>query len=60
MTRISHPNLDCIVHSQGHWMRTMQGHAAANLVPLVASNRMGKEVIPGAPVGQDVTFYGGR
>ncbi len=41
-------------------MRTMQGHAAANLVPLAASNRVGKEVILGVPLGQDVTFYGGR
>lgn len=26
-----------------HWQRTMQGHAAANLTPLVASNRVGTE-----------------
>lgn len=26
-----------------HWQRAMQGHAAANLVPLVASNRVGRE-----------------
>ncbi len=38
----------------------MQGHAAANLVPILASNRVGKEVITEAPLGQDVTFYGGR
>lgn len=38
----------------GHWQRTMQGHAAANLVPLVASNRIGTEE------GETctVTFYG--
>lgn len=29
--------------SRDHWQRTMQGHAAANMVPLVASNRIGKE-----------------
>lgn len=29
--------------SAGHWQRTMQGHAAANLVPLVAANRIGRE-----------------
>ena len=29
--------------SCGHWQRTMQGHAAANMVPLVASNRIGRE-----------------
>lgn len=27
----------------GHWQRTMQGHAAANLAPLVAANRVGTE-----------------
>lgn len=29
--------------SQGHWQRTMQGHAAANLMPVIASNRTGVE-----------------
>ena len=27
------------VHSRDHWQRTQQGHAAANLMPLIASNR---------------------
>ncbi len=27
--------------SSGHWQRVMQGHAAANLMPLVAANRVG-------------------
>jgi N-carbamoylputrescine amidase len=27
----------------GHWQRAMQGHAAANLTPLVAANRVGTE-----------------
>ncbi len=40
--------------SSGHWQRVMQGHAGANLMPLVAANRFGREV------GQtcDITFYG--
>ena len=40
--------------SSGHWQRVMQGHAGANLMPLVAANRFGHEV------GQtcDITFYG--
>lgn len=40
--------------SSGHWQRVMQGHAGANLMPLVASNRIGHEA------GQtgDITFYG--
>lgn len=35
----NHPDLD----SSGHWQRTMQGHAAANMVPVVAANRVGQE-----------------
>lgn len=40
--------------SSAHWQRVMQGHAAANLLPVVAANRYGHEV------GQscDITFYG--
>lgn len=44
------PNLD----SSGPWRRVMQGHAAANMMPLIASNRVGKET-DGAT---SVTFYG--
>ncbi len=40
--------------SAAHWQRVMQGHAAANLVPVVASNRVGVEV--GASC--ELTFYG--
>lgn len=40
--------------SSGHWQRVMQGHAGANLVPVVASNRVGHEV--GSTT--DITFYG--
>jgi N-carbamoylputrescine amidase len=29
--------------SQRHWQRAMQGHAACNMVPVVASNRVGVE-----------------
>src|ERR1035438_820388 len=38
----SEPN-DPQLDSSGHWQRTMQGHAAANIVPVVASNRIGSE-----------------
>ncbi len=40
--------------SRDHWRRVMQGHAAANCVPLIASNRIGVEK------GQagEITFYG--
>lgn len=29
--------------SRGHWQRTMQGHAAGNMIPVIASNRIGVE-----------------
>jgi N-carbamoylputrescine amidase len=41
--------------SQPHWEMVMRGHAAANIMPVIASNRIGTEV---APDGRDVTFYG--
>lgn len=31
------------IDSQGHWRRVMQGHAAANCMPVVAANRIGRE-----------------
>ncbi|MFM7046693.1 MAG: N-carbamoylputrescine amidase [Actinomycetota bacterium] len=40
--------------SSAHWQRVMQGHAAANVMPVVAANRIGREV--GHPT--EVTFYG--
>ncbi|MDP1702760.1 MAG: N-carbamoylputrescine amidase [Aestuariivirga sp.] len=41
--------------SSNHWQNTMRGHAAANIMPLAASNRVGREV---APDGRADTFYG--
>ena len=29
--------------SKNHWQTTMRGHAAANIMPVIASNRIGKE-----------------
>jgi N-carbamoylputrescine amidase len=46
------------VHSRDHWQRTQQGHAAANLVPLVASNRYGLERSLQDPDGLYIRFYG--
>ena len=42
------------VDSRDHWRRVMQGHAGANFMPLIASNRIGTEK------GQagEITFYG--
>ncbi len=39
--------------SRDHWRRVMQGHAAANMMPLVASNRTGTERL-----STEITFYG--
>ena len=48
--------------SAGHWQRVMQGHAAANLMPVAAANRIGEErVAPSAGNGgqsSSLTFYG--
>jgi N-carbamoylputrescine amidase len=41
--------------SQPHWETAMRGHAAANIMPVMASNRIGTE---DAPEGRAVTFYG--
>ena len=37
--------------SSGAWQRVMQGHAAANIVPVVASNRIGFEEVQGQTNG---------
>jgi N-carbamoylputrescine amidase len=42
-TIIGSEPFDAAYDSAGHWQRTMQGHAAANMVPLVAANRIGSE-----------------
>jgi N-carbamoylputrescine amidase len=42
------------LNSRDHWQRAMQGHAAANLMPLVASNRIGAEQGESCAI----TFYG--
>ena len=48
--------------SMGHWQRVMCGHAAANLMPVAAANRIGTEsVIPSEANGgqsSSLTFYG--
>lgn len=41
----SEPILEC--NSMPHWRRCMQGHAAANIIPVIAANRVGEEkVVP--------------
>ncbi len=56
----SEPILD--TDSCGHWQRTMQGHAAANIIPVIAANRYGlEEVTPSEENGgqsSSLDFYG--
>lgn len=53
-TAIGSEPQDPALDSRDHWTRVMQGHAGANLMPLVASNRYGREQ------GENcaITFYG--
>lgn len=53
-TAIGSEPQDASLNSKGHWQRTMQGHAAANMAVVAASNRIGTETI-----GAELTFYGG-
>ena len=50
------PTLD--IDSKGHWQRCMQGHAAANLMPVVAANRIGTETISQNGNDSTMAFYG--
>ena len=45
---------DPTITSAAHWQRVQQGHAGANLTPVIASNRIGSE----EQDGYDITFYG--
>ena len=46
------------VNSRDHWQRTQQGHAAANLTPVIVSNRIGTEHALQNPDGLYIRFYG--
>lgn len=56
----SEPILEC--DSMEHWRRCMQGHAASNIVPVIAANRVGEEIVePCAENGNQrssLRFYG--
>lgn len=56
----SEPILD--TDSKGHWQRTMQGHSAANILPVIAANRFGLEQVePSRENGgqsSQLSFYG--
>jgi len=49
-SEVNFPDLD----SKDHWQMAMRGHAAANIVPVIASNRVGTE----SSRGIEMTFYG--
>jgi N-carbamoylputrescine amidase len=46
------------IDSRLHWQRTQQGHAAANVMPLIASNRYGIERSLQDPQNLFIRFYG--
>jgi N-carbamoylputrescine amidase len=46
------------VNSRDHWQRTQQGHAAANLTPVIVSNRIGTERALQDPEQLFIRFYG--
>lgn len=48
----SEPTLN--IDSKSHWQHAMQGHAAANIMPVIASNRIGTETDDES----SMTFYG--
>ncbi|MDE6087868.1 MAG: N-carbamoylputrescine amidase [Oscillospiraceae bacterium] len=56
----SEPILNC--DSMPHWRRCMQGHAAANIVPVIAANRYGLESVKpcaeNANQESSLLFYG--
>jgi N-carbamoylputrescine amidase len=49
-SEVYQPDLD----SKDHWQMTMRGHAAANIVPVIASNRIGSE----SSGDLEMEFYG--
>ncbi|MDR0812993.1 MAG: N-carbamoylputrescine amidase [Oscillospiraceae bacterium] len=53
-TAIGSEPLNPALNSRKHWQTCMQGHAAANLTPVIASNRTGTE----REGDFEITFYG--
>lgn len=46
-----------VLDSRDHWQLTQRGHAAANIMPVIAANRVGREVATTDPALQ-MSFYG--
>lgn len=53
-TAIGSEPLDPTYDSKDHWQMCMRGHSAANIMPVVASNRIGTEIFDQS----EITFYG--
>lgn len=53
-TAIGSEPMNSSLDSRDHWQTVMRGHAGANLMPVVASNRIGTETVGSPPI----TFYG--
>jgi N-carbamoylputrescine amidase len=53
-TAIGSEPQDSSIDSREHWQMVMQGHAAANMMPVVAANRFGVE----KEEDSQITFYG--
>ncbi|TGA96583.1 N-carbamoylputrescine amidase [Sporolactobacillus shoreae] len=53
-TAIGSEPYDASIDSKDHWQACMLGHAAANLMPVIASNRIGTET----DEDSSITFYG--
>ncbi|WP_205669571.1 N-carbamoylputrescine amidase [Acinetobacter sp. MB5] len=56
-TAIGSEPADAQLDSRDHWVRVQQGHAAANMLPVIASNRIGTEQSKFIP-NYEMTFYG--
>jgi N-carbamoylputrescine amidase len=54
----SEPPPAVALDSRDHWQRIQQGHAAANLMPLIAANRFGLERSLQDPQRLYIRFYG--
>ncbi|MBZ4682791.1 MAG: amidohydrolase [Fusobacteriales bacterium] len=53
-TAIGSEPQDSTIDSKNHWQMCMRGHAASNITPVIASNRIGTEVVDDS----QITFYG--
>ncbi|MFT4074427.1 MAG: N-carbamoylputrescine amidase [Asticcacaulis sp.] len=49
---------DAELDTAAPWQRVMQGHAVANVMPVIASNRIGTESLISPQNGAGQTFYG--